>query len=191
MTRLLRMSNPAHRRLGLSILIGCIAGVVGAFAKWGWEVPFPPRNPHIFWPLGAMERVTPPKVFLDMLGLPSDWSYTFSGVVQPLSVFIVHIGFSVSFALIYCVAAEYFPQIKWGWGMVYGFAVYFGAHCVVMPLMGLVPPVFQIPFDEQISELFGHLWWLWLMEIVRHDLRYRLTGFANVEDEETSRRPAY
>lgn len=191
MTSLLQMSNPAHRRLGLSILIGIVAGVVGAFAKWGWEVPFPPRNPNIFWPLGAMERVTPPKVFLDMLGLPSDWSYTFSGVVQPLSVFIVHIGFSVSFALVYCVAAEYFPKIKLGWGMVYGFAVYFGAHCVVMPFMGLVPPVFQIPFDEQISELFGHLWWLWLMEIVRHDLRYRLTGFANVEDEDAHGRPAY
>ena len=52
-----------------------------------------------------------------------------------------------------------------------------------MLLMGLVPPLMQIPFDEQISELFGHLWWLWIIEIVRHDLRYRITGYGSVEDE--------
>ena len=67
--------------------------------------------------------------------------------------------------------------------MVYGFFCYVGAHVITMPLMGLVPPLMQIPFDEQISELFGHLWWLWIIEIVRHDLRYRITGYGSVEDE--------
>lgn len=60
---------------------------------------------------------------------------------------------------------------------------YVGAHVITMLLMGLVPPLMQIPFDEQISELFGHLWWLWIIEIVRHDLRYRITGYGSVEDE--------
>lgn len=181
---LFQMSNPAKRRVGLAVFLGIVTGIVGGFAKWGWEVPFPPRDPNVFWPIGAMERVTPPKVFLDMLGLPSDWSYVFSGVSQPLSVFIVHIGFSITFALIYCVAAEYFPKIKLGYGMVYGFFCYIGAHVITMPLMGLVPPLAQIPFDEQISEIFGHLWWLWMIETVRHDLRYRITGYGSVEDED-------
>lgn len=25
-----------------------IAGIFGAIVKWGWEVPFPPRNPNVF-----------------------------------------------------------------------------------------------------------------------------------------------
>lgn len=179
----LTLSNPNKRRIGLSVVLGLITGLIGGFAKWGWEVPFPPRDPNTFWPPGALERVTPPKVFLDMLGLPSDWSYVFSGVDQPLSVFIVHMGFSISCALFYCVAAEFWPKIKTGFGMLYGICCDFGAHVVIMPLLGLVPPLFQLPFDEHISEFFGHMWWMWMIEVVRHDLRYRITGYANVEDE--------
>ena len=72
------ITEPARRHIGLAWLIGIITGIIGAIAKWGWEVPFPPRNPDVFWPLDAMSRVTPPKVMLDMLHLPSDWTYNFS-----------------------------------------------------------------------------------------------------------------
>ena len=30
--------------------IGSFIGLMGAFVKWGWEVPFPPRNPHVGFP---------------------------------------------------------------------------------------------------------------------------------------------
>ena len=69
------ITEPSRRRVGLSVLIGIIVGIIGAIAKWGWEVPFPPRDPNIFWPVDAMSRVTPPKVVLDMLHMP-DLSYT-------------------------------------------------------------------------------------------------------------------
>lgn len=36
---------------------------------------------------------------------------------------------------------------------------------------------------SRFPKLFGHLWWLWIIEIVRHDLRYRITGYGSVEDE--------
>ncbi|MBP2630660.1 MAG: putative rane protein domain [Firmicutes bacterium] len=175
------VTAPARRRVGLSVLIGIITGIIGAIAKWGWEVPFPPRNPDIFFPIGELSRVTPPKVFLDMLGLPSDWTYTFSGVIQPLSVFIVHVGFSLVFALTYCVIAEYWPRIKMWQGTVFGFFCYVGAHVIVMPLIGLVPPLSELPFDEHLSELFGHFWWLWIIEVARRDLRNRMTGEPDPE----------
>lgn len=31
-----------------------------------------------------LERVTPPKIFLKQLDLPTDWTYTFSGMQMPL-----------------------------------------------------------------------------------------------------------
>ena len=128
------ITEPSRRRVGLSVLIGIIVGIIGAIAKWGWEVPFPPRNPDIFWPVDAMSRVTPPKVVLDMLHMP-DLSYTFSGVQLPLDVFIVHVLFSIVFGIMYCVIAEYWPRIKMWQGCVFGFFVYLFAHVIVMPLM--------------------------------------------------------
>lgn len=174
------ITEPGRRRVGLSIVIGIIVGIIGAIAKWGWEVPFPPRDPNVFWPLGAMERVTPPKVLLDMFHAP-DLSYTFSGIHLPLDVFIVHVLFSVVFGIMYCVIAEYWPRVKMWQGCVFGFFTYLFAHVIVMPLMGLVPPLPQIPFDENLSELFGHLWWLWIMEVARRDLRNRITGELDPE----------
>lgn len=34
--------------------IGSFIGLMGAFVKWGWEVPFPPCNPHVAFPYGEM-----------------------------------------------------------------------------------------------------------------------------------------
>lgn len=167
----LALTDPKDRRIGLSFLLGILAGVFGAIVKWGWEVPFPPRNPNVFWPVDAGARVTPPKIFLEQLGLPTDWSYVFSGMDLPLSIFIVHVGFSVVFAIFYCVVAEFWPRIKMWQGTLFGIAVYLGAHVIFMPLIGEVPPISQIPFHENLSEFFGHIVWLWGIEIVRHDIR--------------------
>lgn len=34
--------------------IGSFIGLMGAFVKCGWEVPFPPRNPHVGFPYEGM-----------------------------------------------------------------------------------------------------------------------------------------
>ena len=44
-----------------------------------------------------------------------------------------------------------------------------------MPLIAEVPPLSEIPFDEHLSEIFGQIVWLWGMEIVRRDIRNRIT----------------
>lgn len=119
----MRFTDPSRRRIGLAYLIWILAGVFGAIVKWDWEVPFPPRNPFVFFPLDAGERVTPPKIFLEQLGLPTDWFYIFSGMEMPLSIFIVHTLFSVVFGVMYCVIAEYWPRIKMWQGAVWIFCL--------------------------------------------------------------------
>lgn len=42
------------------LAIGSFIGLMGAFVKWGWEVPFPPRNPHVGFPY---EGITAAVVF--------------------------------------------------------------------------------------------------------------------------------
>lgn len=44
-----------------------------------------------------------------------------------------------------------------------------------MPLIAEVPSLSEIPFDEHLSEIFGHIVWLWGMEIVRRDIKNRIT----------------
>ncbi|WP_315500463.1 DUF1440 domain-containing protein [Capnocytophaga gingivalis] len=36
-----------------------------------------------------------------------------------------------------------------------------------MPLISLVPPLSQIPFDENLSEMLGHIFWVFVMELCR------------------------
>lgn len=184
--KLLDISPKKNRRVGLACIIGIIVGLVGGIVKWGWEVPFPPRNPNIGFPTegmtgavqladGTFERVTPPQVMLEMMGLPHDWTYTFSGTELPLSIFIVHLLFSVVFGIMYCILVEYFPAIKMAYGIVFGAIVNILAHVIVMPLIGLVPPLSEIPMHEHLSELLGHMVWLAVMEIMRRDLRREFT----------------
>ncbi len=169
------MKKYFQKRYTLAFFIGILAGIFGAIVKWGWEVPFPLRNPNVFWPADALERVTPPKIFLEQLGLPTDWTYMFSGMQMPLSIFIVHVGFSIIFGVAYCMIAEKWHRITMWQGAVFGFFVYLFAHVIIMPLIAEVPPLSEIPFDEHLSEIFGHIVWLWGMEIVRRDIRNRIT----------------
>lgn len=154
--------------------IGVVAGIFGAIVKWGWEIPFPPRNPEIFFPIDSLERTTPPKIFLEQLGLPTDWFYIFSGIELPLSIFIVHIGFSIFFALFYCFVAQKHHWITKYQGILFGIFVYFFAHVFLMPIMQHTPPLGEIPFDEHLSEFFGHIVWMWSIEIVRNQLKNSL-----------------
>ncbi|MBZ7987112.1 YagU family protein [Campylobacter canadensis] len=161
------------------VVIGIIAGIFSGIVKWGWEVPFPPRNPNVAWPVDALERTTPPKIFLEQLNLPTDWVYTFSGVELPLSIFIVHISFAIVFAVFYCLLAERYAKVTMCYGAVFGIVVDILAHVIVMPLIKEVPPLAQIPFDEHLSEFFGHIIWLYSIEIVRRDLKVQFKRFLS------------
>ncbi|MCU6874329.1 DUF1440 domain-containing protein, partial [Escherichia coli] len=73
------------------------------------------------------------------------------------------------------VVAEVFPKIKLWQGLLAGALAQLFVHMISFPLMGLTPPLFDLPWYENLSEIFGHLVWFWSIEIIRRDLRNRIT----------------
>lgn len=193
MSGLFVQTDPALRRYGLAAFIAVIAGVISAFVKWGAEHPFPPRSPIDLFSaacnvdisgftqeqaLAVCSRafLNPPHVFLrDYLGIdPTEAAFTFAD--QAFNwIGVTHITFSIVFALFYCIVAERFPKIKLWQGILFGIICDIGLHYITFPLLGLTPPVADWPWYEHISELVGHIFWFWSIELIRRDLRNRMT----------------
>lgn len=164
-------TKPEQRRYKVAALVGVVAGIIGAFVKFGWEIPFPPRTPE-------RDATNPPQALLELLGMSPETShltYSYLGNDRPIMSFIVHFGFSIAVGVFYVIVAEKYPQITLWQGTVFGVVVWFGFHVVLMPIIGIVPAPWAQPFGEHFSELFGHAFWLWVMELCRRDLRNRIT----------------
>lgn len=189
---LFEQTNPSRRRYGLAAFIGVIAGVVSAFVKWGAEIPLPPRSPFDTFAaackpealIRAADKIdcsrnflNPPYVFLrDWLHVadPNQAVYTFAGHVFNW-VGVTHITFSLVFAIAYCVWVERFPKFKIWQGLFAGLLAQLFVHMISFPLMGLTPSLLDLPWYEWVSEIFGHLVWFWAIEVIRRDLRNRMT----------------
>ena len=174
---LLQKTELARRNVKVAALVGVIGGVFSAIVKFGWEVPFPPRTL-------ARNATNPPQTMLEWFGMSPEQSHTTVSFNLndnlPIYSFIIHFSFAIVFALLYCIAAEYFPKIKLWQGAAFGLLVWIGAHVVFMPLLGWVPSPFPWvaggqTWSEHFSEALGHVVWLWSIEIVRRDLRNRIT----------------
>ncbi|QDJ13795.1 hypothetical protein CEP45_08070 [Mergibacter septicus] len=184
---LFQQTNPSRRRYGIAIFTGIIAGIISAFVKWGAEQPFPPRSPLDLFTAACQDPaqtlatcsrafLNPPHVFLrDYMGInPTDAVFTFAD--YPFNwIGVTHIIFSIVFAIGYCVIAERFPKIKFWQGIGAGLIANVFVHYITFPLMGLTPPVIDWPWYEHISELVGHICWFWTIEVIRRDLRNRIT----------------
>lgn len=170
-------NNGAVERSGLSvfkklILIGIIAGVVCSISKLGWEIPFPPRTP-------ARDATNPPQKLLEQMGFSHEFThstYTYSEYQRPYVAFFMHFGFSITFAVLYVLAAEYVPAIKLWQGAAYGLVIWAAFHVILLPLLGTVPPPWEQPFAEHFSEIFGHMFVFWLVEVTRSDMKNRMIG---------------
>ncbi|AYO20318.1 DUF1440 domain-containing protein [Vibrio owensii] len=168
-----------ERHYGVALIIGVIAGVISAFVKWGVEVPLPPRTFS-----GGRDEFNPPFIFLrDYIGIdPNHVVYTFSEhVINP--VMITHIIFSLTFAIGYCVVSERFPKVRMGQGVIAGLLVTLFTHGSVFVWLGLTPTLSNIPLDEYISEIFGHIVWFWSIEVILGYLRFKFVGKMNPELE--------
>ncbi|HHF6577942.1 TPA: DUF1440 domain-containing protein [Haemophilus influenzae] len=55
------------------------------------------------------------------------------------------------------------------------------------PALGLTPPVAEWPLYEHISELVGHIFWFWIIEVIRRDLRNRITRQPDVDEVNRNR----
>jgi len=193
MINLFQQTEPSRRRYGVAIFVGIIAGVISAFVKWGAEHPFPPRSPLDLFvatcqdPSQALEVcsrafLNPPHVFLrDYLGIdPTAAAFTFAD--QAFNwIGVTHIIFSLVFAIAYCVVAERFPKVKLWQGVLAGIICDICVHYITFPLLGLTPPVAEWPFYEHVSEFVGHIFWFWTIEVIRRDLRNRITHEPDAE----------
>ena len=94
---------------------------------------------------------------------------------------ITHIIFSLVFAIGYCVVAEVFPKVKLWQGVWAGLVATLFVHGISFPLLGLTPPLTQLPIHEYISEIIGHVFWFWAIELIRRDLRNRITHEPDAE----------
>lgn len=181
-------TDPARRRTGTAVLVGIIGGFFSAIVKFGWEVPFPPRTP------GIRSETNPPQAMLEWFGMSHETSHamvSFNNNQLPIMSFAVHFSFAIVFGLVYCIAAEYVPRITMWQGAVFGTLVYIGAHVIVMPILGWAPSPFPWvagaqTWSEHFSEFFGHIVWMWSIEIVRHDLRGRITHEPSAEIDMSS-----
>lgn len=200
-------TEPSKRRYGVAFFVGIIGGLISAFVKWGAEHPFPPRSPIDLFSAAcpqpvldalnsgalAMDGVlqqcsraflNPPHVFLrDYLGIdPTQAAFTFAD--QAFNwIGVTHIIFSLVFAVGYCLVAEVFPKIKFWQGIGAGLLACIAVHYIVFPVMNLTPPVSEWPLYEHVSEIVGHIFWFWTIEIIRRDLRNRITGRPDPEEE--------
>ncbi|MDO4626681.1 MAG: DUF1440 domain-containing protein [Pasteurellaceae bacterium] len=203
-------TQPSRRRYGVALFVGIIAGFLSAFVKWGAEHPLPPRSPIDFFKsacpqpvldalnsgaiqmneaLGQCSRafLNPPHVFLrDYIHIdPTSTVYTFADQVFNW-IGVTHIIFSLVFAIGYCLVAEVFPKIKLWQGVFAGILATIGSHYLSFPALGLTPPVSEWPWYEHVSEIVGHILWFWTIEMIRRDLRNRITKQPDPEVPLTS-----
>ncbi len=186
------MSNETTKRFGLAALLGIPIGIMSAFVKWGGEFPLPPRSPHDMFNaacgpeslIRAADQIdcsrnflNPPYVFLrDYLGVTDPYAaiYEFAGHAFNY-VHFTHILFSIVFAVAYCVLVEKFPKITLWQGVAAGILVNIAVHVITLPILGLTPPLLTLPWYEHVSEFVGHALWFWSIELMRRDLRNRIT----------------
>jgi putative membrane protein len=159
-------SNKYYISFISSFISGIIAGVIAGFSKIGWEAVLPPRTP-------ARDATNPPITLLEQLGLSNEtihFSYTFSETERPFMIFLVHFGFSIIFAVLYSILAESNSKITKFGGLVYGVFIFVFFHELLLPLLGTIPAPWKQPISEHISEFFGHIVWIWIIEMVRRNI---------------------
>ncbi len=145
------------RRPIAGLLAGSIGGFISGFVKLGWEVPWPPR---------AADRVPEPQLLVSL--------FTHHPTPGWVSL-VIHFTFSTLSGAAYGLLAEILPIVTLGMGVVFGLAIWIGAHELIMPWLGLTPPALQLPASEQGSEFFGHALWGFVIAIFYEDLRRRFT----------------
>lgn len=169
---ILKLSKREDRHLFIATLIGIITGVLSAFVKSGTESILPPRT---------LDRIAPPVKMIEDMGVNiNDFVYTYSEQVVHWGGNGIHIIFSIAVAVFYCVVSELFPRIKMLQGLVFAVIVMVVFHGIVLPTLKLSPAVWNLPFDEVFSEVIGTLLWMWSIELLRMNLRYRITKQADL-----------
>lgn len=156
----------AKRGLGALLFAGIVAGFISALVKSGVETLLPPRLPG----------VTPPPIgLLELFGYDAQsMVYTFSEQVVNWGGNGIHILFSIVIAVVYCLFVNANSIFRTLHGIPFGLVMGLGAHMVVLPIIGIGPMFWNIPFEGYVSEVVGTTIWIWTIECVRRDVLTRV-----------------
>lgn len=168
------MSIFTHHPLNLSaaILAGGAAGLVSGLVKLGWENVLPPRTEE-------RDATNPPQTLLQQFGVPAKVThatYHYSGHALPWVSYVIHFGFSTTFAVLYQIVGEKLPLIKKDAGTWVGLTIWIAFHLGIMPAMGTVPAAKDQPASEHVSEALGHVVWMVTNDLVGAEVYRRLVA---------------
>lgn len=158
-----------HINMKSAVLAGTVAGVVSGLVKLGWENLLPPRTPE-------RDATNPPQQLLEQMGVPASVThatYTYSGHQEPFVSYLMHFGFSTTFAVLYSVGKHYVPAISAGHGTAAGLVLFGTFHHGILPALGTIPRAKDQPAEEHISEALGHVAWMRTIDIVSDQLYQR------------------
>ncbi|MCO5360337.1 DUF1440 domain-containing protein [Staphylococcus pasteuri] len=144
------------------LITGIVGGFLGGAVKMGWEALMPPRTPE-------RDEEPPPMTLLNQLGLPENIknaTYHYNGNDIPLTIMGVHYGFSIVNAMSYALIADKCPQVKALNGSIFGIIVNIALHEYLLPKLSLTPKVEDLPKEERLSELLGHIIWMNTIDFV-------------------------
>nr|WFO04303.1 DUF1440 domain-containing protein [Staphylococcus aureus] len=150
--------------MGIFIYAGIIGGLLSGIVKLGWRSCSTSHTRTYATHSSMQHRIS--SEFTHQ-------TYTFSNMELPWVSFIVHFSFSIVIAIIYCILVKKYAYLAMGQGAVFGIAIWVLFHLIIMPIMHTVPAVWDQPFQEHLSEFFGHIVWMMTIELVRQHFVYR------------------
>ena len=153
------MSGSQKISAGNLLVAGVVGGFISAMVKSGTEDILPPRLP---------DAVPPPIQMLNAMGFhASNMNYTYSAQTVNWGGNGIHILFSIVIAVVYCFLVRINRIFAIWAGIPFGIIVAFGAHSLVLPLLGIGKNVLAGPVEGLASELFGTILWIWTIECFR------------------------
>lgn len=167
----MRLNKRQKTDLKAAVIAGTAAGIFSGLVKLGWENILPPRT-------AERDSTNPPQKLLQQFGIPekiTHATYTYSGHKMPWVSYLMHFGFSTSFAIIYEVLSQNRRYLRVGSGAIFGLTIWVAFHIGIMPMMKTVPSPSDQPTEEHISEALGHIAWMWTNDIVGREIYRRLT----------------
>ncbi|WP_125681631.1 DUF1440 domain-containing protein [Levilactobacillus yonginensis] len=156
--------------LTAAVIAGGAAGVISGLVKLGWENVLPPRTEE-------RDATNPPQTLLEQFGVPktvTHATYHYSGHELPWVSYVIHFGFSTTFAVLYQIIGEKIPAVKKDAGTWFGLAIWVAFHLGIMPAMGTVPAAKDQPKTEHVSEALGHIVWMVTNDLVGAEVYQRL-----------------
>ena len=154
-----------------AVIAGVTGGVISGLVKLGWENILPPRTPQ-------RDQTNPPQQLLQQIGIPASVThatYSYSGHDLPGVSYVMHFGFSSTFAVAYSLWARKHPRAKGGSSALYGLGIWTAFHHGILPALGTVPAAKDQPMTEHVSEAIGHVLWMWTADWVSAAVYDRMT----------------